>query len=65
MEELPEVVRYLTEEDEGRELAQRLAEKGREWTKRALRPVDQVVYLFRLMLELARVQDPARQASQK
>ncbi|EME41584.1 glycosyltransferase family 90 protein [Dothistroma septosporum NZE10] len=62
MDELPEVVRYLVEEEEGRELAERLAMKGRQWTLKALRPVDQVVYLYRMMLELARAQDPKRPA---
>lgn len=60
MEELPEVVRYLTEDEQGNELAQQLAMRGREWTRKALRPVDQVIYLYRLMLELGRIQDPNR-----
>jgi hypothetical protein len=63
MEELPEVVRYLVGEEEGRELAALLAENGRQWSLRALRPVDQVIYLYRLMLELSRLQDPTRPAS--
>jgi hypothetical protein len=60
MEELPEVVRYLSLEREGQQLAELLAAKGREWSLRALRPVDQAIYLYRLMLELARLQDPDR-----
>jgi hypothetical protein len=63
MEELPEVVRYLSVEDEGLQLAALLAAQGREWSLRALRPVDQAIYLYRLMLELARLQDPNRLAS--
>jgi len=63
MEELPEVVRYLTEEEEGREIAALLAEKGRQWSLKALRPVDQAIYIYRLMLELSRLQDPNRPAS--
>ncbi|KAI5367772.1 Putative glycosyl transferase CAP10 domain-containing protein [Septoria linicola] len=62
MDELPEVVRYFVEEAEGRELAQEMAIKGREWSLQVLRPVDQVIYLYRLLLELARLQDPARVA---
>lgn len=62
MEELPEVVRYLIDDEEGRQLAAELAEEGREWSLRALRPVDQVIYLYRLMLELARLQNPDRLA---
>ena len=64
MDEVPEVVRYLVQEEEGRALAKELAMKGREWTQRALRPVDQVIYLYRLLLELARLQDPMRIAMQ-
>jgi hypothetical protein len=63
MDDLPEVVRYLADEDEGRQVAAMLAERGRKWSLRALRPVDQAIYLFRLMLELARLQDPDRPAS--
>lgn len=63
MAELPEVVRYLSVEDEGRQLAQSLAGSGREWSLRALRPVDQAIYVYRLILELARLQDPDRLAS--
>jgi hypothetical protein len=60
MKELPEVVRYLADEEEGRQVAALMAGKGREWSRRALRPVDQAIYLYRLMLELARLQDPGR-----
>ena len=63
MEDLPEVVRYLADEEEGQQVAAMLAERGREWSLRALRPVDQAIYVFRLMLELARLQDPGRPAS--
>ncbi|KAM0703792.1 hypothetical protein Q7P35_009731 [Cladosporium inversicolor] len=63
LEDLPEVVRYLADEEEGRQVAAVPAERGREWSLRVLRPVDQAVYLFRLMLELARLQDPGRPAS--
>ena len=50
-------------EDEGQLVAELLAAKGREWSLRALRPVDQAIYLYRLMPELARLQDPDRLAS--
>lgn len=64
MQDLPEVVRYLADEEEGRRVAAMLAERGRQWSLRALRPIDQAIYVFRLMLELARLQDPDRPASQ-
>jgi len=63
MVELPEVVRYLADEAEGREVAALMAEEGRRWSQRALRPVDQAVYLFRLLLELGRLQDEGRVAA--
>lgn len=63
MQELPEVVRYLSIEEEGRQAAELMAEKGREWSLQALRPVDQAIYLYRLILELSRLQDPSRAAS--
>jgi hypothetical protein len=63
MEDLPEVVRYLADEEEGRQIAAQMAERGREWSLRALRPVDQVIYLFRVMIELSRLQEPSRPAS--
>jgi hypothetical protein len=63
MEDLPEVVRYLADDEEGRHVAAMMAERGRQWSLRALRPADQAIYLYRLMLELARLQDPDRPAS--
>ncbi|GAB7336705.1 hypothetical protein MBLNU13_g10371t1 [Cladosporium sp. NU13] len=63
VEDLPEVVRYLVNEEEGQQMAAQMAERGREWSLRALRPVDQAIYLFRLMIELSRLQDPSRSAS--
>jgi hypothetical protein len=63
MEDLPEVVRYLATEEEGRQVAASMAENGRQWSLRALRPVDQIIYLYRLILELQRLQDTSRLAS--
>lgn len=60
LEDLPEIVRFFTEEEKGRLLAERLAEMGRIWHARALRPVDMAVYLYRLILEIARLQDIGR-----
>lgn len=62
MQDLPEAVRYLTDEEEGRQIAALMAERGRQWALRTLRPVDQAIYLFRLMIELSRLQDPDRPA---
>ena len=60
MEELPEVVRFLTEDVEGQTLAKRIAEAGKEWWGQGLRDVDLRLYVFRLLLEWARVIDPKR-----
>jgi hypothetical protein len=64
MEEVPETVRYLVDEEEGRALAKQLAEKGREWAMKSLRPVDQAAYVYRLALEMVRLQDPSREAEE-
>lgn len=60
MDELPELVMHLTSTEAGREAAEHIAEQGREWFTKAFREVDRTVYLYRLLLELARLQDPKR-----
>ncbi|ROV95672.1 hypothetical protein VMCG_07575 [Cytospora schulzeri] len=60
MEELPELVMHLTTTEAGREAAKHIAEEGREWFNKAFREVDRTIYLYRLLLELARLQDPKR-----
>lgn len=60
MEELPELVSHLTSTEVGREAAKNIAEEGREWFGKAFREVDRSIYVYRLLLELARLQDPAR-----
>ncbi|KAF2441521.1 glycosyltransferase family 90 protein, partial [Karstenula rhodostoma CBS 690.94] len=42
------------------EQAQRIAEAGQQWAKKALRKDDALVYLYRLLLEYARVVDVKR-----
>ncbi|OAA66162.1 Lipopolysaccharide-modifying protein [Cordyceps fumosorosea ARSEF 2679] len=61
LEELPELVTYLTSTAEGRRRAAEMAAAGRDWLGKAMRREDMVVYVYRLMLELARLQDPNRQ----
>lgn len=61
LEELPELVAYLTSTASGRERAKEMAVKGREWYSKAMRREDMAIYVYRLMLELARLQDPNRQ----
>ncbi|KAI0020333.1 hypothetical protein F4780DRAFT_791957 [Xylariomycetidae sp. FL0641] len=62
MRELPELVRWLTGCELGRRRAREVGEAGREWFARAFREEDFRVYVFRLMLELARLQDRERAA---
>ncbi|KAI1827571.1 hypothetical protein F4861DRAFT_325960 [Xylaria intraflava] len=62
MEELPELVFYLTSTPSGRQRAKEIAEQGRRWFAEAFREVDVAIYMYRLFLELARLQDPERPA---
>jgi hypothetical protein len=62
MKELPELVSYLTLSENGRKRAAEIADRGRDWYGRALREVDMDIYLYRLILEMARIQDPGREA---
>lgn len=60
MEELPELVTYLTLTESGQRRAKTIADQGRDWHSKALRGHDLSVYTYRLALELARLQDPER-----
>ena len=62
MEELPELVTHLVVNEAGRRIARDVAEEGREWFGEALREVDRSIYVYRLLLELARLPDPERRA---
>lgn len=63
MEELPETASYLTFSESGQRTAHEIAEQGRVWFSKAFREVDMSIYVYRLLLELARLQDPAREAA--
>ncbi|KAF5584127.1 beta-1 2-xylosyltransferase 1 [Fusarium pseudocircinatum] len=60
LEELPELVSYLTSNEAGQRVAEKVARQGREWMGKAVREVDMTIYTWRLLLELARLQDPMR-----
>jgi hypothetical protein len=60
MDELPELVRFLATTAEGQRIGRRVAEAGREWYFKAMTPVHQGIYLYRLMLELAWMQNSSR-----
>ncbi|CEI63699.1 hypothetical protein FVEN_g6820 [Fusarium venenatum] len=64
LEELPELVTYLTSIEKGQRLAEDIANRGKKWMGKAVREVDMAIYLYRLILELARLQDPEREAFQ-
>lgn len=64
MEELPELVSHFTSTEAGQEGARAVAEQGRAWFSKALREVDRTIYMYRLLLELARLQDPRRRSEQ-
>jgi hypothetical protein len=60
LEELPELMRFLATTDEGREIGRRVAKAGKSWHGKGLREVDRGVYLYRLLLELAWLQNSQR-----
>ncbi|KAF4969173.1 hypothetical protein FSARC_3549 [Fusarium sarcochroum] len=62
LEELPELVSYLTSIGAGQKIAGEISQRGRRWMSKAVREVDMTIYTYRLILELARLQDPARKA---
>lgn len=60
MGELPELVNYLTLTKEGQTRAREIAEQGAIWFSEAFQETDLAVYMYRVLLELARVQNPTR-----
>jgi hypothetical protein len=61
MDELPEIMRYMTSHEDGKRRAKEIAAASREWYEKVLRREDFTIYLYRLMLELARIMDPNRE----
>lgn len=60
LDELPTLVNFFTSTGPGDRAAHAIADQGRAWFNQALRPADMAVYMYRLLLELARLQDPTR-----
>jgi hypothetical protein len=60
MGDLPELVRWFLGTRRGEQKAREVAEHVRECLNRAVREVDLKIYLWRLVLELARVGDEGR-----
>ncbi|CAG8139250.1 unnamed protein product [Penicillium nalgiovense] len=59
--EIAEIVRFFGQDPTGREIARTIGEEGQSWAAKTLRNEDMDVYMFRLMLEYARVQDDRRE----
>jgi len=53
-------MRFLTQEEEGRRPAKEIVEESGEWTMKSLRYVDMQSWIFRLLLEYARLVDDQR-----
>jgi len=60
MEDVAELTFFFTSTRMGQRRARWIAEQGRRWSALALREVDMSIYLYRLLLELARLQDVNR-----
>ena len=59
--DLPEIIRYLTQEPEGQALGKKVAEASREWAGRVLRKQDMVLVFWRLLLEYGRILNDNRE----
>lgn len=59
---LLELVAWLRGTEKGRTKVRVVAKQEREWAVRAMMQEDRGVYVYRLMLEMARMQDSDRQA---
>ncbi|RGP70284.1 hypothetical protein FSPOR_4186 [Fusarium sporotrichioides] len=60
MEELPELVSYLALTEPGQRIAKEIAVNGREWYAKSFRQADLGLYMYRVLLEMARLLDPER-----
>ncbi|KAJ5724641.1 hypothetical protein N7493_006369 [Penicillium malachiteum] len=60
-DEIPEIVCFFEQDPAGQKIARDIGEGGQLWANKAIRNDDMDVYMFRLMLEYARVQDDDRE----
>ncbi|KIW24199.1 uncharacterized protein PV07_09927 [Cladophialophora immunda] len=60
-DELAEVVRYLSEDETGRGIGERVARQGREWARKTLRMVDLELAMLRVLMEYGRLVSDSRQ----
>ena len=61
MNELAELMRFLTMTDEGKRISREIADESARWARQALRKVDMILVFLRLLLEYARLVDPNRE----
>jgi hypothetical protein len=59
-DELPEIMRFLTQEEVGRRIGADIARQGREWAARTLRMVDLELVFLRVLMEYGRIIDDER-----
>ena len=61
MNELAELMRFLTMTDDGKRISREIADESARWARQALRKVDMTLVFLRLLLEYARLVDPNRE----
>ena len=61
LDDLPEIIRYLTQEPEGQALGKKVAEGSRDWASKVLRKEDMVLVFWRLLLEYGRILNDDRE----
>jgi hypothetical protein len=61
-DELPEIMRFLTQEEVGRRIGRNIARQGREWALQTLRMVDMELVSLRVMMEYGRIIEDARES---
>ncbi|KAH6654811.1 glycosyltransferase family 90 protein [Truncatella angustata] len=61
LQDLYAVLNYFTKDKKGDTAAQYIAESGKAWSERVLRHEDMLLYVWRLLLEFARVCDENRE----
>jgi hypothetical protein len=54
-EEMAEIMRFLTEEEEGKKIGKRIAEEGRDWARKTLRVEDLEIVFVRVLMEYGRL----------
>lgn len=62
-EELGEIMRFFTMEEEGREIGRKIASKGRDWVRKTLRKEALEVVFVRVLMEYARVMNDGREGT--